>query len=106
MEVFAIKSVVGSEGISPMILVYGTIPRPGRVFPAETQLERAEIFEEAKKEAQKEHAKRRPNCGLNHYTGPERSKVSVKLMSPRRSPSVDLSYDPEGLAGTVQLNIN
>lgn len=53
MATFAVNSVTGPEGLCPLLLVYGAIPRPARNMPALTQLQRAKAIEEAGTAAQK-----------------------------------------------------
>lgn len=49
MPVFARSSIIGSEGLCPILLVYGVIPRPARSTPYLTQLQRSRAIEEAMK---------------------------------------------------------
>ena len=47
MAVYANNTTMGSEGLCPMLLVYGAIPRPARATPSPTQLERQAVIENA-----------------------------------------------------------
>ena len=65
----AVKSVndtLGPEGLCPTLLVYGTIPRPPRRTPAETQIRRAEVVSKAMGEVRKEFARRKIAFALKH----------------------------------------
>lgn len=70
MAVFATNTVIGPEGLCPIILVYGSIPLPERIRPAHTQLERAEAIESARAELLKETSKRRIASCLRYLKGP------------------------------------
>jgi hypothetical protein len=61
-----VNDTVGPEGLTPTLLVYGSIPRPARCVPAPTQLERARAMENARKEVLVEYARRRIAFGLKH----------------------------------------
>lgn len=49
MALYAVNSTVGPEGLVPMFLVFGALPRPARTTPAPTQLQRQRAIDEAKK---------------------------------------------------------
>jgi hypothetical protein len=69
---FAVKCVndtVGPEGLTPTLLVYGSMPRPARNIPAETQLQRARAIDKARRDVEAEHAKRKVSFALK-YRGP------------------------------------
>lgn len=71
MAVFSINATVGPEGLCPMLLVFGVIPRPARSTPSATQMARAEMIDRAMDEVTKLHAKMRLAFGLKHTAGPK-----------------------------------
>lgn len=79
MAVFANNSTIGPEGLCPMMLVFGAVPRPARASPAPTQIERQTAIEQAKKEVVKEQAKRRLAFALRHPSGPKGKERSERL---------------------------
>lgn len=50
MAVFAINCTVGPEGLCSALLAFGDVPRPAKMTPALTQLEKARLIELAIKE--------------------------------------------------------
>lgn len=79
MAVFAVNSTVGPEGLCPILLVFGAIPRPARTSPTITQLERARAIDAAMKEAEHEQSKRRIAFGLKH-SGGQKGKESSAIL--------------------------
>lgn len=66
MAVYANNSTIGSEGLCPILLVYGALPRPARVTPSPSQVERQRVVEESRVEVQSEQAKRRVAFAIRH----------------------------------------
>jgi len=61
------------------MLVYGTIPRPPRRTPADTQLERARALESAMNSVRKEQAKRKIAFALRHPGSPKANEQEEEL---------------------------
>jgi hypothetical protein len=74
-----VNDTVGPEGLTPTLLVDGSIPRPARCVPAPTQLERARAMENARKGVLVEYARRRIAFGLKHKSpvGGERQDLKA-----------------------------
>jgi hypothetical protein len=69
---FAVKAVndtAGPEGLTPTLLVFGSMPRSARKVPTAKQIERAKAMERARDDIAKEYVERRLNFGLR-YRGP------------------------------------
>lgn len=81
MAFYAVNSTMGPEGLVPMLLVFGALPRPARTTPAPTQLHRQRFIEEAKKTVSTEQAKRWLSFALRHPSGPKAKEVSARLRS-------------------------
>ena len=81
MAVKAVNDTIGPEGLCPTLLVYGAIPRPAKLTPAETQLARAKALDSAMDSVRKEQAKRRVAFALKHYKGPKGKEDSNKLLT-------------------------
>lgn len=81
MAVFAVNSTMGPEGLIPMLLVFGAIPRPARTILSPTQLERQKAIEAARHAAQHEQAKRRVAFALRHPSGPKAKEASAALQN-------------------------
>ena len=79
MATFAVNSVTGPEGLCPMLLVYGAIPRPARMSIAPTQYKRAEAIDEAMNAVIKEQALRKIKFGLSKGGGPRAVEDSAEL---------------------------
>ena len=79
MAVKAVNDTIGPEGLFPTLIVYGTLPRPLRRTPAETQIRRAEALDSAIKEVQKEQAKRKIAFALRHSGGPKAKEQEQEL---------------------------
>jgi hypothetical protein len=62
----AINDTVGPEGLTPTLLVYGSLPRPARNIPAATQVERARAIESVRNAVAHEYAKRKVSYGFKH----------------------------------------
>lgn len=71
MSVFAINATVGPEGLCPMLLIFGAIPRPARNTPSATQMERAQTIDHSMDEVIKIHAIMRLEFGLKDTGGPK-----------------------------------
>lgn len=79
MNTYAMNSIIGPEGLCPMMLVFGALPRPARSKPSPTQLERATAIENAKKEVEKETARRRIVFALRHPSSLKGKELSAPL---------------------------
>ena len=79
MAVKAVNDTIGPEGLCPTLLVYGTLTRPLRRTPAETQIRRAESIDSAMKEVRIEEAKRKIAFSLRHYRGPKAKEHEQEL---------------------------
>ena len=79
MAVYANNSTMGPEGLCPMLLVFGALPRPARTSPSPTQLVRQQAIEDAKIAVEREQAKRRLSFALKHSGGPIGKEISEKL---------------------------
>ncbi len=69
MAVKCLNDTVGPEGLVPTLLVFGSLSRPARSIPAETQIERAKAMKCATKALTSEYAKSKVRLGLK-YPGP------------------------------------
>jgi hypothetical protein len=69
MAVKCVNDTVGPEGLTPTLLVFGSLPRPARRVPAETQIARARTIERVRGELRKEFARQKVAVGLK-YKGP------------------------------------
>lgn len=79
MAVHVINCTMGPEGICPAVMVFGTIPRPARRKPSQTQLQRAQSIEEARAVVTRVKAKKRLEFGLKHSHGPKAKEQSAIL---------------------------
>lgn len=79
LAVKAVNDTLGPEGLCPTLLVYGSIPRPLRRTPAETQIRRAEALDMAMKLVQKEQAKRKIALAMRHPGGPKAKEHEAEL---------------------------
>lgn len=64
MEVLAVNSTVGPEGLCPMRLVFGAIPKNAHIGTSPTQLQRAKHIYVATREDERERDSRRIVFGL------------------------------------------
>jgi hypothetical protein len=64
-----VNDQLGLEGLTPSLLVYGSIPRPARNIPADTQLQRARAVENARNDVENAHAHSKVIYALK-YRGP------------------------------------
>lgn len=84
MAVKSVNDSIGPEGLCPTLLLYGTVPRPARNTPAETQIARTQAIDKAMDTVQKEQAKRRIAFGLkniNRLKGKENSRELQTLLA-------------------------
>lgn len=81
MAFFSVNSTIRPEGLCPILLVYGVIPRPVRSTNCLTQLQRAHSIDGAMLEAEEEHSKRRLTFGLSQHPGPKGSDNPNDLSS-------------------------
>jgi hypothetical protein len=65
----AVNDTVGPEGLTPTLLVFGSVPRPARNCAAETQIVRARAIDAARNAVEQEYARRKVSFGLK-YKGP------------------------------------
>lgn len=73
-ELFALNSTIVQDGLCPIFLVYGVIPSPARSTSCLTQLQRGRSIDGARREAEKEQAKRRLTVVLANHPGPKGSE--------------------------------
>lgn len=69
MTLHCVNNAMGPEGLCPSLCVFGSLPRPARCVPAQTQLARAKEMDEAMDLISKEQAKRKISFGIK-YRGP------------------------------------
>ena len=81
MAVYATNCTMGPEGLVPMLLVFGALPRPARTTPSPSQLMRQEAMEQAKKAVATEQAKRRLAFALRHPSSPKSKETSLALQN-------------------------
>ena len=87
MAVFATNATMGPEGLCPMLLVFGAMPRPARTTPSPKQLERQRAIEEVKRAVESEQSRRRIAFALRHPISAKARDQSTKLMAlPSGSP--------------------
>lgn len=79
MAVKAANDTIGPEGLCPTLLVFGSLPRPARRSPADTQVVRAKALEEAMRAVHKEQSARRVSFGLKRHHGPVGKEASSEL---------------------------
>lgn len=91
LAVYAVNSVMGPEGLTPILLVFGALPRPARSTPSPTQLVRQAAIEEERKRASAEQAKLRLAFALKHPSRPK-AKESSSLFHDLPSGSKVLVY--------------
>lgn len=75
MALFAVNSVVGPEGLCPILLVYGALPRPVCTLHAPTQAERTKKIEETMIVASQQLSKRLLAFALRHPSVPKGREV-------------------------------
>ena len=87
MAVKSVNDTVGPEGLCPTLLVYGSIPRPARQTPADTQLARAHAMDKARDEVLKEMSKKKVAFGLRTSGLPVSNEQEQELIKlPAGSP--------------------
>ena len=79
MAVKCTNDTVVPEGLCPTLLVYGSIPRPPRQLPADTQLERAKAMDAAIDSVQKELTKRKIAFALTNTGIPKGTEQEQRL---------------------------
>lgn len=79
LAVFSVIATIGTEGLCPMLLVFGVIPRPARKTPSLTQTERSQAVKKAMIDVENEEAKRQIVLGLKHRTGTKVLEASLSL---------------------------
>lgn len=78
------NETVGPEALCSTLLFFGSMPRPARQLPAETQLERARVINCTRNVAIKEFASRKNFLGLRHPNIPkakEQEENSRRLLA-------------------------
>ena len=82
MAIKSVNDTIGPEGLCPSMLVFGSLPRPARNLPSDTQIARAHAIDKAMKEVRKEQAKRRVAFGLKTSGGPlgKESSESLRML--------------------------
>lgn len=87
MAVYANNVTIGPEGLCPMLLVFGALPKPLRTSTSPNQLTRQKAIEEASKAVQAEQSKRRLSFALRHPTSNRNRRNSELLRNlPAGSP--------------------
>lgn len=76
MDVFSTNATMGPEGLCPMFLVIGKLPRPIHTSHCPTQLLRSIAIEEANRSVEKEQAKMIIAFALRHPGRPKALVVS------------------------------
>lgn len=79
MALYYVNCTMEPEGLVPMLLLFGAIPRPVRTTRATTQLQVKTAIEQTKKAAHVEEAKRRLAFALRHPSGPKAKEVSEAI---------------------------
>lgn len=79
MGVYSSDGIMGPEGLFPILLVYGALPRHARINPLQTQLKIQEAIEDAKLSVDMEQAKRRIDFAQRHPSGPKGKDHSRRL---------------------------
>lgn len=79
LAVKAVNDTIGPEGLCPTVLVYGTLPRPPRRTPADTQIQRAKTLDLAMDAVLKEQSKRRIAFALRHPSSPKAQEQEEQL---------------------------
>lgn len=79
MAVFAVNSTMGPAGLCPILLVFGVIPRPARMNPSITQIERSKAIDNAMIEVEKEQVRQRIAFGIKTRGNPKGMESSEKL---------------------------
>jgi hypothetical protein len=69
LAVKCVNDTVGPDGLTPTLLVFGSIPRPARKVPADTQIQRVRAMDAARKAVTAEHARQKISFALR-YIGP------------------------------------
>lgn len=77
--VHAVNATVGPEGLCPILLVYGALPRPIRANSTQSQIDRARAIDAATKEVEKEQSRRRISFGLRHNGSPKANEDNNML---------------------------
>lgn len=94
MAVCSVNSAIGPQGLWPILLVFDVIPRPARLAPSTTKLDRASVIYSVISEVEKVQARRRITFGLRHTGGQKRVEAY-----PRAHQSS--YFDPPRSAGRV-----
>lgn len=71
LSVYPVNRVMGPEGLTYILLVFGALPRPAISTPSPTQLVRQTAVEKARKETSAEQAKRRLALAFKHPSIPK-----------------------------------
>lgn len=79
MAVFSVNATIEPEGLCPILLVFGAIPRPARASSTQTQLERAKCIEHAMAEVEQDQARRRIEFIMTHMDTPKGKKNYASL---------------------------
>lgn len=69
MSSYDMKTTTGPYILCPMVIFYGSLPRPARATPAATEIELETALESARKDTIAELSKRRIYFGLRHLGG-------------------------------------
>jgi hypothetical protein len=69
LAVKCVNDTVGPESLTPTLLVFGSIPRPVRKVPADSQIKRVRAMDAARKAVTAEHARQKISFA-QRYIGP------------------------------------
>lgn len=87
MALKAVNDTIGPEGLCPTLLVYGSLPRPPRQTPSETQLQKARAIDSCMDTVRKIQTRKRIEFGLKHRGSGKAHENSYKLrLLPAGSP--------------------
>lgn len=70
MAMYAVNSTIGLEGLCPILLVFGAMPRPARSIPTPSRIKRAEAIDKMKA-VQKEQVRKRVAIGKRTVGSPK-----------------------------------
>lgn len=79
MAVFSVNATVGPEGLCPILLVFGVIPRPARAKASPRRLDRAKAISDSIIEVEREQARSRISFGRRRTGGLKRVESSEEL---------------------------
>lgn len=101
LAIFAANSTIGSESIFPLLLDFGTFPRPAQATPAIGQLEQPGALQTARMAYASEAGKRTFSFGRPHSTTPKGKDHSDNAEAPRWLHGVCFQIENEPLGRTL-----